>query len=204
MFFDEQKNDISCTIGNHFLILIEHQTSVNENMLFRCLCYVSEILNKLLIDKNKLYRKPLITFPSPKFVVLYDGDDKEPLEREMRLSDAFWGNTHSMELIVASYNINHALNQKILQKCLYLNDYSILVSKVKEVMAAGLTRKNAISNAVKFCLKNNVMQGYLEFHSEEVFNMLELQWDRETALQARYDDGFNQAKIVSQNSLIQF
>ena len=26
MFFDDQKNDISCTIENHFLVLVEHQS----------------------------------------------------------------------------------------------------------------------------------------------------------------------------------
>jgi len=34
------------------------------------------------------------------------------------------------------------------------------------------------------------MQGYLEFHSEEVFNMLALQWDKDSALQASFDDGY--------------
>lgn len=28
IFFDNQKNDISCTLENNFLVLIEHQTSV--------------------------------------------------------------------------------------------------------------------------------------------------------------------------------
>ena len=42
IFFDNQKNDISCTIGDTFLVLVEHQTSVNENMPFRCLSYVAQ------------------------------------------------------------------------------------------------------------------------------------------------------------------
>jgi len=189
MFFDDQKNDISCTIEQHFLVLIEHQTSINENMPFRCLSYVAELLNKLVEDKQKIYRKSLIHFPSPKFIVLYDGDAKEPLEREMRLSDAFWGNCHSLELIVNTYNINHSFQQPPLVKCKYLNEYSILVGKVKEGIKAGLIRRNAIANAVKFCLANGVMQGYLEFHSEEVFNMLALQWDKDSAMKASYDDG---------------
>ena len=57
IFFDKQKNDISCTIDNHFLVLIEHQSTVNENMPFRCLSYVAELLNNLVKDKNRLYYK---------------------------------------------------------------------------------------------------------------------------------------------------
>ena len=189
MFFDDQKNDISCTIEEHFLVLIEHQTSVNNNMPFRCLSYVAELLNKLIEDKQKIYRKSLIKFPTPKFFVLYDGDTKEPLKREMKLSDAFNGDNSSLELIVTAYNINHGLNQPLLQNCLYLENYSILVGKVKEGINTGLTRRVAIANAVKFCLDNEIMKDYLENHSEEVFNMLELQWDKDSALQASFDDG---------------
>lgn len=189
MFFDDQKNDISCTIENHFLVLIEHQTSVNNNMPFRCLSYVAELLNKLVEDKQKIYRKSLLKFPTPRFFVLYDGDAKEPLQREMKLSDAFDGDNKSLELVVTAYNINHGLHQPLLKKCHYLDNYSILVDKVKQGISAGLTRRDAISQAVKFCLANDIMKGYLEFHSEEVFNMLALQWDKDSAIKASFDDG---------------
>lgn len=190
MFFDDQKNDISCTIGDHFLVLIEHQTSVNENMPFRCLSYVAELLNKLVKDKQKIYRKKLIKFPAPKFFVLYDGNEVEPLTREMKLSDAFDGDGTSLELVVTAYNINHGLNQPLLKRCPYLNEYSLLVGKVKEGLRNGLIRRDAISNAVKFCIANKIMKDYLENHAEEVFNMLALEWKLDDALKARFDDGY--------------
>ena len=68
-FFDRQKNDISCVVENNFLILIEHQTTVNKNMPFRCLSYVAELMNNLIVDKDKLYHKALIRFPAPRFYV---------------------------------------------------------------------------------------------------------------------------------------
>lgn len=193
IFFDNQKNDISCTLGDTFLVLIEHQTSVNNNMPFRCLSYVAELLNNLVEDKDRLYHKALIRFPRPKFFVLYDGDAKEPLEREMRLSEAFGGDGSTLELtlelVVIAYNINFGLNQSLLSKCQYLREYSTLVGKVKEGIRAGLTRKEAISRAVKFCLDNGLMKGYLENKSQEVFNMLALQWEQDKAIRASYEDG---------------
>lgn len=54
IFFDDCKNDISCTIRDNFLVLLEHQMSINNNMPFRCLSYVEEILNNLVKDKGKL------------------------------------------------------------------------------------------------------------------------------------------------------
>ena len=189
IFFDKQKNDISCTIDNHFLVLVEHQTTVNENMPFRCLSYVAELLNNLVKNKNKLYNKGLIKFPKPKFFVLYDGDKREPLQRKMHLSDAFGGDSDSLELVVSAFNINYGLPQSLLQKCQYLFDYSTLVGKVKEGIRLGLSRRDAISRAVKFCLEHGIMGNYLTEHSEEVSNMLALEWNMDDALQARFDEG---------------
>ena len=189
IFFDNQKNDISCTIGNTFLVLVEHQTSVNDNMPFRCLSYVTELLNNLVPNKKKLYHKMLIRFPAPRFVVLYDGDAKEPLQRTMRLSDAFGGDSFSLELVLTAYNINYGLKQPLLEKCRYLSDYSILVGKVKEGIRFGLSRCEAIGRAVKYCLDSGLMKGYLEKKSQEVFNMLALEWNMDDALQARFEDG---------------
>lgn len=189
IFFDNQKNDISCTLEDNFLVLIEHQTSVNNNMPFRCLSYVAELMNNLIEDKDKLYHKALIRFPAPRFIVLYDGDTKEPLKREMRLSEAFGGDGSTLELVVVAYNINFGLEQPLLAKCQYLREYSTLVGKVKEGIRSGLTRKEAISHAVKFCLDKGLMKGYLEFNSKEVFNMLALQWEQDKAIRASYEDG---------------
>ena len=189
LFFDKQKNDISCSIDNHFLVLIEHQTSVNNNMPFRCLSYVAELLNNLIKNKHKLYHKGLIKFPRPKFFVLYDGDKDEPLQRQMRLSEAFEGESDSLELVVTAFNINYGLAQPLLKNCHYLSDYSTLVGKVKEGIRLGLSRRDAITRAVNFCLDKDIMGEYLVEHAEEVFNMLALEWNMDDALQARFDEG---------------
>ena len=188
-FFDRQKNDISCVVENNFLVLIEHQTTVNENMPFRCLSYVAELLNNLVVDKDKLYHKALIRFPVPRFYVFYDGDDLQPVKREMRLSEAFTGSDTALELVVTALNINFGLNQPLLGKCRYLREYSTLVGKVKEGLRLGLTRKDSISRAVKYCLEKGLMKGYLEEKSQEVFNMLALQWEQDKAIRASYKDG---------------
>lgn len=201
IFFDRQKNDISCTLDNHFLFLVEHQSSINNNMPFRFLCYVTELLNNLVKNKRNLYRENLLFFPTPKFFVLYNGDKAEPMKKIMRLSDAFKGNSSSLELIVTTFNINNNINQPLLNKCPYLNDYSVLVGKTKEGFHSGLSRHEAIISAIKFCITNGVMKDYLENHAEEVFNMLALEWDMDDALQARFDDGIEKGLKQSQENI---
>ena len=107
----------------------------------------------------------------------------------MRLSEAFTGSDTALELVVTALNINFGLEQPLLSKCRYLREYSTLVGKVKEGIRAGLARKEAISRAVKFCLDNGLMKGYLEEKSKEVFNMLAMQWEQEKAIRASYEDG---------------
>ena len=172
-----QKNDISCKIRDNFLILIEHQSSVNNNMPFRCLSYVTKLFDNLIDNKNKLYRENLIKFPSPKFFVLYDGDKDEPLRKEMRLSEAFDDDDPALELVVTAFNINYGSEQPILDKCHYLKEYSILVGKVKKGLASGLSLRNSIIRAVNYCIDHDVMKQFLLENQKEVFNMLALQWN---------------------------
>ena len=191
IFFDDRKNDISCKIREHFLVLIEHQSSVNFSMPFRCLAYVTDLLNKLIKNKRVLYRKNLIRFPSPKFFVLYDGNDKETLFKTLRLSDAFADDNSSLELIVSVIDINHSMDPPILKKCRYLNDYSTLVGLVKSGIATGISRRDAILQAIHYCINNGFMHDYLELHSKEVFSMLTLEWDLNEAKQAWREDGID-------------
>ena len=192
-FFSGLKNDISCKIGNNFLILVEHQSSVNLNMPFRCLSYVAELLNNLVQQKKFLYKQGLITFPAPRFFVFYDGNDKsEPVSKILKLSDAFNGDSSSLELIVHSFNINLNFQSPLIQKCHYLHEYSTLIFYVKLGLSQNLSRRNAIINAIQRCIDENIMKDYLLNKREEVFSMLDLQWNLEDAKQAWHDEGFEQ------------
>ena len=145
-------------------------------------------------DKHKRYYKGLIKFPRPKFFVLYDGDKNEPLQRKMRLSDAFDGDSDSLELVVTAFNINYGLPQLLLNHCHYLSDDSTLVGKVKEGIRLGFSRRATISRVVKFCLDNSIMGDYLVENSKGVFNMLVLEWNLDDALVARFEEGYENGR----------
>jgi len=203
-FFNAQKNDISCKLGDRFLVLVEHQTTVNDNMPFRCLSYVTELLNNLIEDKRKLYRHKLIMFPVPEFVVLYNGKEDEPLKKEMRLSDAFGGDRHSIELVVTAYNINYGLEQPLLEKCIYLHDYSFFVGKVKAGVGEGKAIDEAITNAVKYCIENGVMKDYLEENAKEVFTLTRMEWNIDDAKVAWEEEAWEGGRNEGRNEGILF
>lgn len=201
-FFSGQKNDISCRIDNKWLILIEHQSSINPNMAFRCLLYVSQLLNNLVKNKNTLYQGESLIFPEPQCFVLYDGDDAEPLIKEMRLSNSFSNSNGRMELVITSYNINHDLNQPLLKSCSYLNNYSTLVGKVKQGLRTKLSRREAIIQAINWCIANNIMTDYLTVKRDEVFSMLDLQWDFDEAKLAWFEQGKKQELVENLKSVM--
>lgn len=201
-FFSGQKNDISCRIDNKWLILIEHQSSVNPNMAFRCLLYISQLLNNLVKNKNTLYQGESLIFPEPQCFVLYDGDDAEPLIKEMRLSNSFSNSNGRMELVITSYNINHDLNQPLLKSCSYLNNYSTLVGKVKQGLRTKLSRREAIIQAINWCIANNIMTDYLTVKRDEVFSMLDLQWDFDEAKLAWFEQGKKKELVENLKSVM--
>ena len=180
-FFSGQKNDVSCSIQDKFLVMVEHQSTVNPNMPFRFLSYVAQLFNNLVKAREKIYRNEEIKFPDPLFYVFYDGDSNEPLEQELRLSDLLKGTSNRLELIVKMYNINDGIGQPLLQKCDYLRDYSKLVGKVKKGLSEGLTRRQAITSAINWCIENGFMQNYLLQKKDEVFGMLDWQWNMDEA-----------------------
>lgn len=84
VLFTKRKNDVAFIVDGHFLIFIEHQSTLNENMPLRLLLYVVQEYEKLFgykIIKGKqvsnplLYKKELIPLPKPEFFVLYNGTE---------------------------------------------------------------------------------------------------------------------------------
>ena len=110
----------------------------------------------------------------------------------MKLSDSFGGDSSALELIVHSFNINLAQNADIVNKCSYLHDYSTLIFYVKFGISKNWSRRNAILYAIQRCIDENVMKEYLLQKREEVFSMLDLQWNFDDAKQAWHDEGFEQ------------
>lgn len=83
VFFDEFKNDISCIFRGRFLVLIEHQSTINKNMPLRCLFYVAELYKQIVEPyKDKTYKTKMIKLPQPEFFVLYNGYKQTPETEE--------------------------------------------------------------------------------------------------------------------------
>lgn len=190
VLFMNQKNDICFTIDNKFIILIEHQSTINNNMPLRCLLYIAREYEKL-IDKNIIYRTTLQKIPTPHCYVLYNGVVNYPKEKILKLSDAFLEsqNPPELELTVKVININYEENHAIVQQCQDLKEYSYFISVVRAYLKKGYELNDAIINAVKTCVNENVMKEFLEKNASEVLNMLFTEFDMDTAKEVWKQEG---------------
>ena len=69
ILFRKVRNDVSFIAEGRLLLLLEHQSTVNVNMPFRCLEYALSLYQKELEAKDKFSQKPMSLF-TPEF---YDG-----------------------------------------------------------------------------------------------------------------------------------
>jgi hypothetical protein len=109
VLFMSMKNDISFEIYDT-LVLIEHQSTINENMPARMLMYLGRLYEKITDDNpNAIYRRHLVELPTPEFIVLYNGKEDFPKERALKLSTAFKnknGGKNCIDLTLQVININ--------------------------------------------------------------------------------------------------
>ena len=140
VLFRKQINDISFTIDDRLVVLVEHQSTISENLPLRFLQYIGRVYEKI-IDSKKRYQTKLVKIPKPDFIVLYNGKFPCPDYRELKLSDAFKSTTGlqaarnlniPLELTAKVYNINPGHNEAMLKKSRILDGYSIFVDKIWE------------------------------------------------------------------------
>ncbi|MDR0515708.1 MAG: Rpn family recombination-promoting nuclease/putative transposase, partial [Fibromonadaceae bacterium] len=140
VLFPDRQNDISFTIGDKLVVLIEHQSSINENMPLRFLMYVSKIY-EIITKPKDVYKQSLIKIPRPEFIVLYNGIEKYPKEKILKLSTAYEEGgkekTPALELSVRVLNINKGHNPNLERKSKSLAGYSAFVAKVRELQSQG-------------------------------------------------------------------
>ena len=199
VLFRTLKNDVAFVLGGRFVVLVEHQSSINENMPLRDLMYISTVL-KRMIDTTRLYREKRLMIPRPSFVVLYNGTKDFPAYRELRLSDSFLGEKQkdeedALQLIVKVYNINTEKNSEILGRCETLRQYSRFVEIMRSYREDSELTNDVIVEVLNRCKKEGVLTEFLDKYGTEIVEMLFKELTREEDLEISrldgYEEGFN-------------
>jgi len=179
-------NDLSFILDNKLVVMIEHQSTINENMPLRMLLYIAKTYEQWTDDLD-IYRKNMLTIPRPEFIVLYNGTDEILDNVELKLSDMFAKQDMeypvNLELTVRVYNINKGHNPAMAARSATLNGYEIFIAKCREyAKIEGVTPEQAIDRATEDCIRDGILVDFLKTYRSEVRNMLTTEWKVEDAL----------------------
>ena len=204
VFFSDLRNDVSFIIDNKYVVLLEHQSTINANMPLRCLLYIARLLEKIT-DERSIYHEKLMELPTPEFIVLYNGIKPFPAGKTLNLSDAYKGSNNSikkfgsLELTVRVVNINPGYNDDLLRKSNTLNGYTSFVEYVRNRQRNGLNLQSAIKEAVNWGMTQDVLGKFLTEHGTEVRNMIQgttfnINIAKEVWQEEAREDGYEEAR----------
>ena len=173
-------NDVSMLINGKLIVLIEHQSTPNQNMPLRCLEYYVHLLYGIIPAKAR-YKESLFKIPTPEFYVFYNGEKKVKQEYIMKLSDAFLEKQEDpvceAKVKFISIRGKEGENLPIVQKCVILKQYCEFMEIMFRYQAESKELpedeniKLYYDKAINEAISKNILVDYLTRKGTEVRNM---------------------------------
>ena len=183
----KMKNDVSFIIESN-MCLYEHQSSYCPNMPLRGFFYFSDLYKKLLKDVDLSVGKR-IKIPAPKYIVFYNGQERDEEEFIQKLSESFEDEKEGcLELTVRTINVNQGHNGSLLKKSPTLYGYAYFVSLIRKNMES-MELKEAVERAVDECIREDILKDFLLEQKAEVVAMSIYEYNEEYAKKANFEAG---------------
>lgn len=188
VIYMKMKNDISFVVGCD-MCLYEHQSSYCPNMPLRGLLYFADLYKKYLGDAELSVNRRIM-LPTPRYVVFYNGLERQEEEFTQYLSESFTDIGGCIEVTVRTYNINYGHNRKLLEKCPTLNGYSQFVAMIRKNLET-MSLAKAVDSAVTECISRDILRDFFMNQRNEVVAMSIYEYNEEYAMRVTYEDGEN-------------
>ena len=145
------------------------------------------------------YAEKVYKIPNPDFYVVYVGKDKQPLEQELHLSDAFYKKDSSkLELTVKVKNCSDSKMLPIKKDCDILKEYCRFVEIVEQTFNKRSPRRS-FRKAIDIAISEGILSDYLSRKTREVINMLCAKYDYKMDIAVKKEEAFQdgmEAKAV--------
>lgn len=191
--FMKMKNDVSFIIDCD-MCLYEHQSTYCPNIPLRGFLYFADLF-KIHIKDADLSVKRRITIPTPRYVVFYNGSERQEEEFIQKLSDSFEGNKEGcIELTVKTININYGHNKDLMEKCKSLADYAYFIAKIRENLE-NMSLQVSVEEAIESCIRQNILKDFLLEQKAEVIAMSIYEYNEEYVKKTLFEDGYDAGKL---------
>ena len=192
VIYTKMKNDISFLLNSQ-MSLYEHQSSFSPNLPLRGFLYYADLLRLKYHDK-KLYSTSRLNIATPNYLVFYNGTQDIGEKQILKLSDSFEipvkNEDEIYEWTCTMLNINKGKNEKLMESCKALQDYSEYVSMVRGNLLSGEDLNTAVENALDEAVRRNFLNGYFEKYRARIKSMSLTEYDEEEAKKVYHDDGY--------------
>lgn len=188
VFYTKLRSDVAKIVNGTLIILLEHQSTINENMPLRMLEYAAQTYMNILNARDR-YKMCLQKIPRPLFVVFYNGKADFPAEKTLRLSDAFMDTTDNdvmLELQVKVININLRKKCDILHKSSVLRDYSVLCANIEDCQKQG--ESDYVRAGILRTMEGGTLCEYLKRNITEAAGMLMAEYDYDTDMAVKKEE----------------
>ena len=189
-------NDIAVMVNDQFILMIEHQATINPNMPLWLLEYVTRIYGNKVDSKAKFSDK-LIPLAKPEFFVFYTGNQDLPPESYLYLSDAFPKDPSekhlsdselTLELVVKVCKIKGEEPSQIVQNCPDLEQYVQFLKLIDKAKADG--QAQPLTRAILEAVRHNILKDYLERKGGETLSILTAEYDFDTAMAVKQEEAY--------------
>ena len=189
-------NDIAVIVNDQFILMIEHQSTINPNMPLRLLEYVTRIYGNKVDSKTK-FSNQLIPLAKPEFFVFYTGKENIPPESYLYLSDAFpkapsenqlSDSELTLELKVKVCKIKGETPSPVVQNCPDLEQYVQFLKLIEQAKATG--QKQPLTRAIREAVRHNILKDYLERKGGETLSILTAEYDFDTAIAVKQEEAY--------------
>ena len=189
-------NDIAVMVNDQFILMIEHQSTINPNMPLRLLEYVTRIYGNKVDSKTK-FSNQLIPLAKPEFFVFYTGKENIPPESYLYLSDAFpkgpsenhLSNSElTLELVVKVCKIKGEEPSQIVQNCPDLEQYVQFLKLIDKAKSDG--QAQPLTRAIREAVRHNILRDYLERKGGETLSILTAEYDYATDIAVKQEEAY--------------
>ena len=180
-------NDVSFVFDAR-LSLYEHQSTFNPNLPLRYLLDVADLYSGMTRGKN-LYGRKMIKLPEPRFLIFYNGRERQPERKTLKLSELYFVKTESpaLELEALMLNINAGYNKELMDVCGSLRDYAEYTDRVRKY-AGEMPLETAVEKAIDECIREGILGEFLEKNRAEAISVSIYEYDEEAHIRMEKEE----------------
>jgi phosphotransacetylase len=101
------------------------------------------------------------------------------------------------------YNINKGRNKELLSRSENLAGYAEFVARVRENQQAGISLEEAVTGAIRRCIRDGILAPFLEEHGSEVMDMLLKEWDWDMAKEVWQEEAMEKGMEKERNQILE-